>query len=182
MCGVDDLAVAFVNGNPVSALLTTTDLANVNSVASFGASSSIIDRSDALGRPLLSWPSRELLSVTDPTVFQGGLNQLVIAVHGDAASDATGVEFSGLVHYQITGEANDADGALYVNGDGFQNGGYGPFSTTVFPASVINLSWSGPSFEHLILIGALNAPILHPGVSAGCVGDFHLPISQSFFV
>ena len=113
---VDDYAVAFVNGQRVTADLEAADLALFPppSMTNFLTD---YDRVDAQSRPLLSWPTRDTFTVSMP-ILQPGLNELVFAVHGDASQyDPTGLEFEATVtHCYPTPSISSLSPATYFVG------------------------------------------------------------------
>jgi len=119
LCGVvnvDDQAVAFLNGNQVSAAMTSP---TCDPLIELGPSDPCYQQLDAgtdaidpQGRSILTWPTRDVLQVFDSGFFRPGENELVFAVAGDASFyEPTGVEFSADVSYDLLGDA-DLDGDL----------------------------------------------------------------------
>lgn len=93
LTNADDLAVAWLNGQRISATAAATDLA--------------IDRTDAGGKRVLTWPTIDPLDTSIQTHFQPGLNELVFAVVGDIGpTEPTGVEFSAAVTFFLTGDVD----------------------------------------------------------------------------
>ena len=100
IANVDDVAVAWLNGSRISAEVAITDLG--------------IDRVDAQGLTLLSWPTLDPFSSCDPSHFVVGTNELVFGVVGDLSKfDPTGVEFECTVSFDtiLLGDVN-LDGSI----------------------------------------------------------------------
>ena len=88
IANVDDVAVAWLNGNRISAEVDINDLG--------------VDRVDAAGLPLLSWPTQDSFSNCDETNFVAGTNELVFGVIGDLSPfDPTGLEFEATVSFDL---------------------------------------------------------------------------------
>ena len=95
IANVDDVAVAWLNGNRISAEVTINDLG--------------VDRVDEDGLPLLSWPTRDPFGSCEPSHFVSGTNELVFGVIGDLSEfDPTGIEFEATVAFDefLLGDVN----------------------------------------------------------------------------
>lgn len=107
----DDLGLAFVNGRPVSLLLTMDDVTDLGTDRVFN------------GRALLGWPTADPFWEDEVAgLFTGGENTLAIGVCSDASAfEPAGVEFAAVVQYDCLadwdadGEANTLDFAAYLN-------------------------------------------------------------------
>ena len=95
IANVDDVAVAWLNGNRISAEVSIDDLG--------------VDRVDEDGLPLLSWPTRDPFGSCDPSNFVSGTNELLFGVIGDLSEfDPTGLEFEATVAFDefLLGDVN----------------------------------------------------------------------------
>ncbi|MCP3914303.1 MAG: hypothetical protein GY711_01970, partial [bacterium] len=104
IANVDDQAVVFLNGTPISGAMTIptcepdprawpVDLCYLQLDAGN-------DRTDPSGRAILTWPTADCFITANSALFVPGTNELVFAVCGDASFwDPTGVEFSAVVRF-----------------------------------------------------------------------------------
>ncbi len=89
----DDMAVAFLNGQPISAAMTLADLG--------------VDRVDGQNLPVLTWPTMDSWTLTQPELLAAGENELVFAVMGDASTlEPTGLEFRATAWFDLRGDLN----------------------------------------------------------------------------
>ncbi len=101
----DDQGVAFLNGVRITALMTAS--------SNFGS-----DSVDGDGLPILTWPSIDTVTITDPGLLPCGPNELLIGLCGNCSSDPTGLEFKATLTFRIDSSLISADltGDRVVNG------------------------------------------------------------------
>lgn len=137
---VDDEGVAFLNGQPISALLANPGCTPTGpGDPCYGQQDRGRDRVDALLQPVLTAPTRDRFGTSDPGRFRVGTNELVFAVSGDAeAEDTTGLVFRATVGWDDPADTDsDADGVVddadncpfAANADQLDRGGLGSAAT-----------------------------------------------------
>lgn len=104
VANVDDQGVLFLNGQPVSGLMTEPgcDPADPYDPADpcFAMQDTGSDGVDGLGKPILTAPTADEFFVDDETLFVTGENELVFAVCGDASAyEPTGLEFQAVLFF-----------------------------------------------------------------------------------
>jgi hypothetical protein len=82
---VDDIGVAFLNGNRISPKVFANDVGEDRAVG---------------GKPILSWPTQDKFGTDNIDYFKPGLNELVFGIVGDASIwEPTGLEFRAKIKY-----------------------------------------------------------------------------------
>lgn len=93
---VDDQGVIFLNGTPITALMSNPGCEPGCPSHDYGK-----DRMDEQCRWVMTWPTLDMFGSFDRTLFKPGQNELVFAVVGDASQfDPTGLEFEAVVDFQ----------------------------------------------------------------------------------
>jgi hypothetical protein len=89
----DQIAVAFLNGQRISAAMALTDLG--------------LDRVDGQNLPVLTWPTLDWWTLQQTDLQMPGENELVFAVMGDASAfKPTGIELRATAWFDVRGDLN----------------------------------------------------------------------------
>ncbi len=89
VANVDDMGVLYLNDHRISGELEgESDLDN--------------DHIDADGLQVLNWPTPDSFSTDNSSYFKQGTNELIFSVAGYLGFSPTGIEFEGMVQYNIT--------------------------------------------------------------------------------
>ena len=103
---VDDMAVAYINGQSITGLLANDDFDTA--IESDNSPNGV----DANGRRKLIWPNLDIETGTvDASLFGAGGNNVTIGVIGDASElEPTGVEFELTIYGYDSADDSDGDG------------------------------------------------------------------------